>query len=132
VSTYAREDGGAPVDRRAEERARFLDRTTDLDRREALALAHSELGASRYGAADEIDATPGTVETYLDRATARYGPAVVVRHAPPVDADLKLVDDGDVLAWTELEREAWLDAAREHRDLVPDGVAVPSDAEENL
>jgi hypothetical protein len=125
VSTFAREDGGAPVDRRAEERARYLDRTTDLDRREALAVAYSERGFSTYGIASEIDATRGTVSTYLDRATARYGPKAVLQHAPDLD-DLEPVDAATVAGWDDELREWWADTAREHPDV------VPSDAEENL
>jgi DNA-binding CsgD family transcriptional regulator len=108
-------------DRRAEKRARYLDRTTSLERREALTVAYSELGYSSHGIADKLDATPGTVSTYLDRATARFGPQAVLQHAPDVD-DLEPVDAETVLDWNEELRQWWLDIAREHPDVVPSEV----------
>jgi|APHM01.1.fsa_nt_gi hypothetical protein len=116
-------DYDATEQRRAEQRARYLDRTTSLKRREALAVAHSEQGFSTYGIADELDATRGTASTYLDRATARFGPQAVLQHVPDVD-DLEPVDAETVLGWNEELRQWWLDTAREHRDVVPSDVEV--------
>jgi len=112
---------GRSDSRAAEERARYLDRTTALSRREALALAYSERGFSTHGIAEEIDATAGTVSRYLDRATARFGPAVVLRHAPDA-IDPEPVTAEEIVEWSDHYRSWWSDAARDHRDILPSGV----------
>lgn len=115
---------GESEERRAEKRARYLDRTTTLNRREALALAYTELGYTSHGVADKIDATRGTVSRYLDRALARFGPAAVLQRGD-VD-DLEPVTPDDVLRWSSHYRQWWTGAAREHPDV------VPSDVEDHL
>lgn len=114
-------DDRLPADRRAEMRARYLDRTTVLEEREALALAYTEQGYSSYGVAGEIDATRGTVSRYLDRALARFGPEAILRRGD-VDADLEPVQPEEIARWPDHYQEWWTDAAREHPDLVPSDV----------
>lgn len=76
-------------DREVVERARYLDRTTDLDRRKCVVLAHSELGYSEAGIAKAVDSTPGTVSNYLDEIEERYGREAVF--AKPADERGELV-----------------------------------------
>jgi hypothetical protein len=110
--------------RQAEKRARYLERTTCLDRRPCRAVAYAELGYADAGVAGEIDATAGTVGKYLRRAIARFGPEAV--YPAPVDerGDLEPVTVEDVLDWPDHYVELFREAADEH----PDVVAVPSDA----
>lgn len=61
------------VDRAAEERGRYLERTTALDKRPAKAVALSEMGYTDSGIAKRLDATEATVADYLDRVAERYG-----------------------------------------------------------
>lgn len=76
-------------DREVVERARYLDRTTDLDRRKCVVLAYSELGYSESGIAKAVDSTPGTVSSYLDEIEERYGREAVL--AKPADERGELV-----------------------------------------
>ena len=52
--------------REALERARFLQRKTDLTEREARAVAYTKLGFSPNGVAKRIGSSEGTVKTYLE------------------------------------------------------------------
>jgi len=81
------------ADRGAEERARYLARTTDLEQKHALAVAYAERGFSESGIADVMDSTTGTVGKYLDMVAETYGPEAV--HPTPADdrGDLVPVDD---------------------------------------
>lgn len=81
------------ADRAAEERARYLARTTDLEHKHALAVAYAERGFSESGIADLMDSTAGTVGNYLDMVAEKYGPEAV--HPTPADdrGDLVPVDD---------------------------------------
>jgi len=67
-------------DRQAVERARYLNRTTDLRRRVCETIAYAERGYSSAGIAKKIDATEGTVSNYLDRASSRPPPTTPMSH----------------------------------------------------
>lgn len=81
------------ADRGAEKRARYLARTTDLEKKHALAVAYAERGFSESGIADLMDTTAGTVGNYLDMVAETYGPEAV--HPTPADdrGDLVPLDD---------------------------------------
>ena len=109
------------LERWASRRAEYLERTTVLSNREALAVAYSEQGFSDSGIAKRIDATESTVGTYLDRAVAAFGPtARHPRHDPEVTRDLEPVDLEDLADWRQHRREVWQEAADRHPDFAPD------------
>jgi hypothetical protein len=83
-------------DRAAEERARYLDRTTDLKRRKCLAVAYAELGYSDAGIAGAIDSTKATVTKYLDEVADRYGAEAVYPKMPDDRGDLVPVDEAEL------------------------------------
>jgi hypothetical protein len=62
----------------ARERARYLERTTQLDRKQSLTLAIKELGYSHHGVAAAIDSTKGTVASRLDTIEDIYGTDAVM------------------------------------------------------
>jgi hypothetical protein len=73
----------ADDDRAATERARYLDRTTSLDRDHAEAVAYAELGYSDAGIAKRMPVTEATVTAWLDAVADRYGAEAV--YPTPVD-----------------------------------------------
>jgi hypothetical protein len=85
-------------DRRAAERARYLDRTTDLDRDHARAVALAERGYSDHGIASVLDVTPGTVTGWLDDVAARYGAEAVYPKVADDRGDLEAVGEDEVMA----------------------------------
>jgi DNA-binding CsgD family transcriptional regulator len=110
-----------PVERRASERAAYLKRTTNLTDREAEALAYSELGFSYRGVAKRIDSTASTVQTYLERAAATYGPHVAgSRTHFEVDIDLEPVEPGDTGLWMRDTQERWFALVERYPDRAPD------------
>ena len=116
-------DGGDSLglERWASRRAEYLEWTTVLSGREALAVAYSERGFSDAGIAKRIDSTEGTVGNYLDRAVAAFGPAVRhPRHDPEVKRDLEPVGLEDLADWRQHRREVWREAADRHPDFAPD------------
>ena len=56
----------AEPERWAEERARYIDRTTDFDRTEAEIIAFAELGFSHSGIGKRVDVTESTVVAKFD------------------------------------------------------------------
>jgi hypothetical protein len=116
-------DGGdsLELDRWASRRAEYIERTTKLSNREALALAYSERGVSDSGIAKRIDSTEGTVGNYLDRAVAAFGPSTRhPRHDPEVTRDIEPVGLEDLADWRQHRREVWREAADRHPDFAPD------------
>jgi hypothetical protein len=79
--------------REAKRRARYLDGTTELNYRKALALAYSEQGCSFSGIAQEIGSTKSTVKSYIDEIAERYGSDTVVRVDVETTADLVPVEE---------------------------------------
>jgi len=109
----------------ANERARYIEATTDLRAAEANAIAYSELGYSNAGIAKKIDATASTVGDYLQRAIAQYGPeAAHARADPQRDRDLVVVTDEQIAQWPPHYRDVWADAVEAHPDRAPE-VATP-------
>jgi len=109
------------LDTRANERARYIEATTELREPEADAVAYSELGFSHAGIAKKIDATPSTVGDYLQRAIAQYGPeAAHARAQLQRDRDLDVVTDEQIAQWPPHYREVWRDAVESHPDRAPD------------
>jgi DNA-binding CsgD family transcriptional regulator len=114
IASFSDGDGRA-----VKQRARYLDRTSDLRRREALALAWRERGWSLGGIAKQIDASEGTVAEYMDRVTARYGVRATFTKTADERNDLETVDAEAVAGWPQHFQARWLKCAREHRGLVP-------------
>ena len=113
------------LETRANERARYIEATTDLRPPEADAVAYSELGFSNDGIAKRIDATASTVGEYLQRAIAQYGPeAAHARADPQRDRDLDVVTDEQIAQWPPHYRDVWADAVEAHPDRAPE-VATP-------
>lgn len=79
--------------RKAERRAHYLDGTTELDYRKALALAYSEQGCSFSGIAQVIGSTKSTVKSYIDEIADRYGSDAVVRVGVDIKTDLVPVEE---------------------------------------
>jgi transposase len=123
--------------RKAKERARYLDATTELDYRKALALAYSEQGCSHNGIAQNIGSTKSTVTSYIDEIADRYGSDVVVSVGVPEKKDItplseqpakgpttrvkqgqKVVVSGDCPGPHTVERffRTWTREGRIHRD----------------
>lgn len=114
-----------PDERLAHERARYLERTTDLRAAEADAVAYAELGYSSSGIAKQIDSTVSTVRGYLARTVAGYGPEAVHARATgdvETDRDLAPVNADALEAWPEHYVDAWLDAVASHPDRAPEDV----------
>jgi DNA-binding CsgD family transcriptional regulator len=108
-------------DRQAVERARYLNRTTDLRRRVCETIAYAERGYSSAGIAKKIDATEGTVSNYLDRAVAHLGPEAVFPRAEADRGDLNAVARGEVAEWPAHYRDMFVEAAADHPDVAPSG-----------
>jgi len=106
-------------DRAATERARYLDRTTSLDRDRAEAVAYAELGFSDAGIANRITVTEGTVTAWLDEVADRFGVEAV--HATPAD------DRGD-LSPTATSDPPTPDWNADRRTVIVDGDANPAGA----
>ena len=114
------DDDSLGLERWTSRRAEYLEATTILSYREALAVAYSERGFSDAGVAKRIDSTEGTVGNYLDRAVAAFGPRV--RHArvdPEIDRDLDRVTLEDLADWRLYRREVWREAADRFPDFAP-------------
>ena len=109
------------TDAKAKRRAAYLRRTTELTDREADALAYAELGFSYRGVAKQIDSTAGTVQTYLERAAATYGPHIAgCRIHFQIDLDLEPVEPSDTERWVSGVRERWFALVERHPDRAPD------------
>ena len=109
------------IKRGARERARFLQRKTDLTEREALAFAFAKLGFSPAGVATRTGFGQGSVERYLERVAVAYGhetayqPAFVER-----DDDVEPVTEDEVMSYHERTKRWWLSAAADHPDMAPE------------
>ena len=109
------------LETRANERARYIEATTDLRAAEANAIAYSELGYSNGGIAKKIDATASTVGEYLQRAIAQYGPeAAHARADLQRDRDLSVVTAEEITEWPTHYRDVWRDAVEAHPDRAPE------------
>lgn len=118
-------DETADDDRWATERARYLERTTDLRKKEALALAYSELGYSRSAIADEerLDSTKSTVKGWHERIGAQYGIHALNAKNPDdleVQASLSEVTLEEVESYPRGIREDWYEMAARNIEVVPD------------
>jgi hypothetical protein len=118
------------LETRANERARYIEATTDLSSSEADAVAYSELGYSESGIATQIDSTASTVGTYLDRVVAQYGPEAAHVCLPDefaVDRDISEVVRGEIAQWPEHYRETWQQAVERHPDRSPVSASITAD-----
>jgi hypothetical protein len=88
----------AGLDREAVERARYLARTTDLDRDHARAVALAERGYSDHGIAGALDVTPSTATGWLETVAARYGAEAVYPKVADDRGDLEAVGEDEVRA----------------------------------
>jgi hypothetical protein len=80
----------------AHERARYLERSTQLDEKQSLTLACKELGYSDNGAAGALDSTKGTIRSRLDAVANIYGSdAVMPRMAVYAHSDAVGVDPNE-------------------------------------
>jgi|APHM01.1.fsa_nt_gi hypothetical protein len=119
------------LETRANERARYIEATTDLSSSEADAVAYSELGHSESGIATRIDSTASTVSTYLDRVVAQYGPEAAHAKRPSElarERDLSEVDRDQIASWPQHYRETWQQAVERHPDRSPLQAAITEDA----
>ena len=109
------------LETRANERARYIEATTDLRAAEANAIAYSELGYSNGGIAKKIDATASTVGEYLQRAIAQYGPEAAHARADfQRDRDFDVVTAEQIAQWPSHYRDVWADAVEAHPDRAPE------------
>lgn len=113
---------GDTDDRDALERARYLERTTDLQRKEALTVAYRELGYNSAGAAkrEHLDTTEATVQTYCERIAVRYGYEAVMGKPPAERGDLEPLSREDLEDAPRHVRREWREAADAHPERVPD------------
>ena len=115
---------------RANERARYIEATTDLSGSEADAVAYSELGYSESGIATQIDSTASTVGTYLDRVVAQYGPEAAHAKRPSEigrERDLSEVVRGEIAQWPEHYRQTWQQAVERHPERSPVSASITDD-----
>lgn len=110
-------------DKYARHRSSYLARDTELKKTEAKAVAYSERGYSWSGASKKIDVAEGTVNSYMERAMARYGVEIAESLLPneePPDYE-PIVDPGAYLM--ELadrrEQERWITCVERHQDQLP-------------
>jgi DNA-binding CsgD family transcriptional regulator len=75
------------------ERARYLDRTTDLTETQARCVAHAERGLTESGIAEAVGLTESTVSSHLDAVADTYGPEAV--YAKPAGERGDLVPLGE-------------------------------------
>ena len=118
------------LETRANERARYIEATTDLSSSEADAVAYSELGYSESGIAKQIDSTASTVGTYLDRVVAQYGPEAAHAKRPSEldrERDLSEVDRQQIAEWPEHYRETWQQAVERHPERSPITASITPD-----
>lgn len=108
-------------DRYATQRSRYLARTTELRRPEAKAVAYMELGYSHRGAAERLDTTESTVQSYLERAMARYGLEVTETLLPDEEPpDFTEVEPGyHQKLVNEDECRIWLTYVERYREKLP-------------
>ena len=87
------------------ERARYLAKTTDLNRGEAETVAASEMGFSDTRLAKQIGIVPVTATKWLDRAIAQYGLTVALPKPVTERGDLVEVTCEDLANLVDGERE---------------------------
>lgn len=75
--------------RRVEHRAQYIDRTTDLSKDVATALAWKEFGYTASGIAKRLDVTESTVDNYLQEVTQRFGHLAATTKVPAERGDLQ-------------------------------------------
>jgi len=98
-------------DRAAVERARYLDRTTDLDRDHARAVALAELGYSDAGVARRLGVAEATATKWLDDVADRYGASAVHPKCADERDDLRPTNtDAPAPDWGADRRRVVLDA----------------------
>jgi DNA-binding CsgD family transcriptional regulator len=111
----------SPTDREARERGRYIERTTDLNEREARTAAYSKLGFSASGVSKRTGYSEGTIKTYLERVAVAYG--FDTAYTPTLgnrDDDLNPVTEDEVMALPDETRQWWLSTAADHPDIAPD------------
>lgn len=106
-------------ERVATERASFLERTTDLTDREALALGYREQGYSSSAIARFMDSTKQTIKRYMDRIVVQYGLEAIETKPPDDHGDLEPVTVQRLGQLSDAVLEQWLEAAADHPDQVP-------------
>jgi hypothetical protein len=108
-------------ERKATERARWLARKTDMNRKVAEAVAWSELGFSAAGIAKKVDRAESTVKGYLEQAGARYGlEAMWARTEYDKHRELDAVEPGHHRTFeSEQRRDAWIELFNNHADRLP-------------
>lgn len=104
-------------------RAQYLAASTDLTRREAEAVAWSELGYSVSGIATKMGSTDGTIKGYFRRTVAQYGHGAVETKTARRRGDLTNVSLDTVCEYEYQVRDYYFEAADKNPDVVPEPVA---------
>lgn len=107
------------TDRAALERSRYLVATTDLNEREARALAYREMGYSHSGVAQEMGVTQGTVATYMDRIAAQYGLKAVETKLPDERGNLEEMTPHRLMKLSASIQEGYAEIAAKCSSHVP-------------
>lgn len=109
----------------ARERARYLERTTQLNRKQSLTLAVKELGYSHHGVAAAIESTKGTVSSRLDTIEDIYGTEAVM---PKCYGDPRYGyedERGDLTPLSEQPSKGPIEVRKERRRVVLNGDTTP-------
>ena len=114
-----------PDNRFATQRAQYLARATELRRNEAKAIAYAEQGRTWAWIAREMDTNEGTVQSWAERAMARYGLEIAHTLLPeqlehdPTTPEYEPVDSDYFDQIPEGEHREWLDYVERHSDQLP-------------
>lgn len=106
-------------------RANYIERTTDLRKVEATALAYSELGYSNAGIAQKpsLDTSKSTVKSWLERIASQYGIHTLnAKNKGEIDQaeNLTEITSDDIEAYPREIREDWYVMAARNVEDVPD------------
>ena len=108
-------------ERDVEESARWHARVNGFKSEVARVLAYKHAGFSDSAIARHLETTENTVENYLNRVVAVYGPeAAMVAVGDDADrVDYDPVTAEEIADWSDHYQQWWLEAGREPPTIVP-------------
>ena len=108
-------------EREIEEAARWHARANGFKDAVARILAYKHAGFTDAWIARHLDTTESTVDRYLNRVIAVYGPEAAMIHpeGPVYREDFDPVTQEEVADWPDHYQQQWLDAGRDHPKAVP-------------
>ena len=106
-------------EREIEEAARWHARVNGFKSDVARVLAYKHAGFVDAWIARHLETTENTVENYLKRAIAAYGPEVAMIQEPGYQVDFDPVTAEEIADWPEHYQQQWRDAGDTHPSTVP-------------